>query len=67
MVEDSGILGLIEISFSQEESFMKRKESIQALYGDQNVHFSRSPTWLSTLVTAARNLNQAKKTILNPY
>ena len=29
MVEDSGILGLIEISFSQEESFMKRKERLE--------------------------------------
>jgi hypothetical protein len=43
MVEDYGILGLIEILFSQGESFMRRKESIQVLYGDQNVHFLRSP------------------------
>lgn len=67
MVEDFGILGLIEILFSLEELFMRKKESIKVLFGDQNVHFLRYPTWLFTLVTAVRNFNRAKKTILNLF
>lgn len=67
MVEDSGILGLIETSFSPEELFTRRKESTLVLFGDHSVHFSRFPIWLSILVILARNSNQAKKTILSLF